>query len=327
MLNIAIVGATGMVGEKIREVLDERFDKIDHITFLASKRSAGKTINFKGKDYIIEELTETAFEGKDIQYALFSAGGSISEKYAPIAIANGIVVIDNSSHFRMDEGVPLIVPEVNSDALTKEAKLISNPNCSTIQSMLPLKVIHELFGLKRVVYTTYQAVSGAGVGGVSDLVNKEVKQFSRPIHGNVLPQIDVFDTDGYTKEELKMIDETRKILNLPDLKVTATAVRVPVENGHSIAMNVECVKPVDLDLLNKTLKETEGIVVVDLPDYPIADDANGTDDVYVGRIRKDNSVENGINLWCVADNIRKGAATNSIQILESMIKLEVKSES
>lgn len=321
MLNIAIIGATGMVGEKIREVLDERFDKIDHIYFLASARSAGNTINFKGKDYIIEELTPEVFEGKDIQYALFAAGGSISEKFIPIANKAGIIVIDNSSHFRMFEDVPLIVPEVNEQDIKEDAKLIANPNCSTIQSMLPLKVIHNLFGLKRVAYTTYQAVSGAGVGGVSDLVNKEVKQFSRPIYNNVLPQIDVFDEDGYTKEELKMIYETRKILNLPNLPVTATAVRVPVENSHSISMNIECERPIDLELLNKTLKASPGIKVIDLPDYPIAEDANGTDDVYVGRIRLDKSLENGLNLWCVADNIRKGAATNTVQILESMIKL------
>ncbi|NLW15802.1 MAG: aspartate-semialdehyde dehydrogenase [Erysipelothrix sp.] len=321
MLNIAIIGATGMVGEKIREVLDERFDKIDHIYFLASARSAGNTINFKGKDYIIEELTPEVFEGKDIQYALFAAGGSISEKFIPIANKAGITVIDNSSHFRMFEDVPLIVPEVNEQDIKEDAKLIANPNCSTIQSMLPLKVIHNLFGLKRVAYTTYQAVSGAGVGGVSDLVNKEVKQFSRPIYNNVLPQIDVFDEDGYTKEELKMIYETRKILNLPNLPVTATAVRVPVENSHSISMNIECERPIDLELLNKTLKASPGIKVIDLPDYPIAEDANGTDDVYVGRIRLDKSLENGLNLWCVADNIRKGAATNTVQILESMIKL------
>lgn len=323
MLHIAVVGATGMVGEKIREVLDERFDHIDALTFLASKRSAGKTLRFKDKDYIIEELTEDAFKNKGIQYALFAAGGSISEKYIPIAIEEGITVVDNSSFFRMHDDVPLIVPEVNDRDLDVNKKLIANPNCSTIQSMLPLEVVHELFGLKRVVYTTYQAVSGAGVGGVSDLKNKETKQFARPIHNNVLPQIDVFDEDGYTKEELKMIDETRKILNLPDLKVTATAVRVPVENGHSIAMNIECERPVDLDLLNKTLKASPGIVVVDLPDYPIAEDASGTDDVYVGRIRLDRSIENGLNLWCVADNIRKGAATNTVQILESMIKKRV----
>lgn len=322
MLNIAIIGATGMVGEKIREVLDERFDKIDHIYFLASARSAGNTVNFKGKDYIIEELTPEVFEGKDIQYALFAAGGSISEKFIPIANKAGITVIDNSSHFRMFEDVPLIVPEVNEQDIKEDAKLIANPNCSTIQSMLPLKVIHNLFGLKRVAYTTYQAVSGAGVGGVSDLVNKEVKQFSRPIYNNVLPQIDVFDEDGYTKEELKMIYETRKILNLPNLPVTATAVRVPVENSHSISMNIECERPIDLELLNKTLKASPGIKVIDLPDYPIAEDANGTDDVYVGRIRLDKSLENGLNLWCVADNIRKGAATNTVQILESMIKLK-----
>lgn len=322
MLNIAIIGATGMVGEKIREVLDERFDKIDHIYFLASARSAGNTINFKGKDYIIEELTPEVFEGKDIQYALFAAGGSISEKFIPIANKAGITVIDNSSHFRMFDDVPLIVPEVNEQDIKEDANLIANPNCSTIQSMLPLKVIHNLFGLKRVAYTTYQAVSGAGVGGVSDLVNKEVKQFSRPIYNNVLPQIDVFDEDGYTKEELKMIYETRKILNLPNLPVTATAVRVPVENSHSISMNIECERPIDLELLNKTLKASPGIKVIDLPDYPIAEDANGTDDVYVGRIRLDKSLENGLNLWCVADNIRKGAATNTVQILESMIKLK-----
>ena len=320
MVKIAVIGASGMVGNKIKEVLEERFENLENLTFLASKRSKGKEIKFKDKTYFIEELTETIFEEKKFDYALFAAGGSISEKFIPIALKAGVVVIDNSSFYRMDPNVPLIVPEVNEDDLDAHANLVANPNCSTIQSMLPLKVIHDLFGLKRVVYSTYQAVSGAGVGGVSDLENKETKQFSRPIYNNVLPQIDVFEESGYTKEELKMMDETRKILNLPDLKVTATAVRVPVVNSHSIAINVECERPIDLALLSEALKKADGIKLVSLPEFPIAQDASGTDDVYVGRLRLDESVENGLNLWCVADNIRKGAATNTVQILESLIK-------
>lgn len=319
MLRVAIIGASGMVGQTLRDVLEERFDTIDEIVFFASKRSAGKKILFKDKEFTIEELTEDVFSHDRFDYAFFAAGGSISETYIPIAINNSVQVIDNSSFFRMDMDVPLIVPEVNRNVLQKESLLISNPNCSTIQSVMPLKVIDDLFELKRVVFSTYQAVSGAGVGGVSDLENKEAKQFTRPIYNNVLPQIDVFDQDGYTKEELKMIDETRKILNKPDLQVTATAVRVPVLNGHSISINAECEKEIALDVLKEAFEKAEGIKFVDLPDYPIADDASGTDDVYVGRLRKDNSVENGINLWCVADNIRKGAATNSVQILESLL--------
>ena len=321
MINIAVVGASGMVGEKIREVLDERFDKIDNLYFFASKRSAGNVLKFKDKDYIIEELNETAFDNKEIDYCLFAAGGSISEKFIPIALEKGITVIDNSSHFRMHEDVALIVPEVNKDVLNKNTKLVSNPNCSTIQSVIPLKVIDDLFGIKRVVYSTYQAVSGAGVGGVKDLETKTSNQFARKIYNNVLPQIDVFEDNGYTKEELKMMDETRKILNKPDLRVTATTVRVPVINSHSVAMNVECEKEIDLNLLKEKFMQADGIKYVETPDYPIAEDADGTDEVYVGRLRLDTSVENGLNLWCVADNIRKGAATNTVQILESMIDL------
>lgn len=321
-LNVAVVGATGMVGEKIREILNERFDHIDQLYLFASKRSAGTAIDFKGKTIIVEELTETAFDGKKIDYMLFSAGGTISEKYAPIAISKGIVVIDNSSFWRMDSTVPLVVPEVNAEILSLETKLIANPNCSTIQAMLPLKCIDDMYGLKRIVYTTFQAVSGAGVAGVKDLEEGTCDNFSKPIARNVLPQIDVFTDNGYTKEELKMIDETKKILGKPDLAVTATAVRVPIKNTHAISINVECERTVDLLELETALMNYPGIKVIDAPDYPIAESVDGTDDVYVGRLRHDYSRDNTINLWVVADNIRKGAATNTVQIMESMIKLK-----
>ena len=323
-INVAVVGATGMVGEKMREVLAERIDYIDQLYLLASERSAGKIIKFQDREFVVEALTEDSFKNKRIDYALFSAGGSISEKFAQYANAEGITVIDNSSFWRMHDDVALVVPEVNSDDLKVDDLLIANPNCSTIQAMLPLKCIQDLYGLKRVVFTTFQAVSGAGVGGVRDLVNKETKQFTKAIHKNVLPQIDSFTDNGYTKEELKMIDETRKILSLPNLPVTATTVRVPIVNTHAISANVECVNPVDIDELKKALANFPGIVVIEDPDYPVAEEVDGKDEVYVGRIRRDFSVENGVNLWIVADNIRKGAALNTVQIMEAMVALRNK---
>ncbi len=320
-INIAIVGATGMVGEKIREVLAQRVHNIETLYLFASSRSAGKKISFQNREFVVEELTKDSFKNKKIDYALFSAGGSISDVYGKLAMDAGITVIDNSSFYRMDPEIALVVPEVNPHHLRKDDKIVANPNCSTIQAMLPLKVIDDLFGLKRVVYTTFQAVSGAGMGGVSDLVNKETKQFTKSIHNNILPQIDSFTESGYTKEELKMIHETRKILGHDALRVTATTVRVPIENTHAMSINVECERPIDLDLLNKSLEKSKGIVLVSMPDYPVAQEVDGSDDVFVGRVRLDSSVENGLNLWVVADNIRKGAATNTVQIMEALMAL------
>lgn len=321
VMNIGIVGATGMVGQKIREVLAERNIVIDNLYLFASPRSAGKKISFKNRVLVVEVLNDTAFDGKDLDVLFFAAGGSISEKYVPLAIEMGIKVIDNSSNFRLDDDVLLVVPEVNGDTIQKDTKLVSNPNCSTIQSVYPLKIIDDLFGIKRVVYTTFQAVSGAGHEGVKDLETGEVNTFSRNIQKNVIPQIDVFMEDGYTKEEYKMIKETQKILGKPDLPVTATAVRVPIVNTHAISINVSCENEVDMDQMVHAFKTTPGIRYVALPDFPTAQDADGSDDVFVGRLRKDYSIDHGINLWVVADNIRKGAATNTVQILESMIKV------
>ena len=330
-VNIALVGATGMVGRTFIKVLEERKLPIEKIYFFSSKKSAGSTITFAGKDYIVEELTETAFDGKDIQIALFSAGGATSEKFAPIAASKGIIVVDNSAQWRMDPDVPLIVPEVNPEAIKDIKKgIIANPNCSTIQAMVPLKPLHEKYGLKRVVYSTYQAVSGSGVRGVQDLedgINGKPNQFyPHQIAFNCLPHIDVFMDNGYTKEEMKMINETKKIFNDDSIKVTATTVRVPVRGAHSESINVEFNKEFDLDELVEAIKNTEGVVLVDNPandEYPLALDAEGHDEVFVGRIRRDFSVDNGINLWVVADNIRKGAATNAVQIAELLLKSDL----
>ncbi|WP_353892315.1 aspartate-semialdehyde dehydrogenase [Proteinivorax hydrogeniformans] len=323
--NLAIVGATGMVGQTIKRVLEERDFPVNNILFLASKRSAGKKVMFKGKEHVVLELTENSF--KDIDIALFSAGGEISKKFAPIAKESGAVVVDNSSAWRMDDDVPLVVPEVNPEDAFSHKGIISNPNCSTIQAVLPLKVLDDLCKIKRVVYSTYQAVSGSGVAGVDDLKSgvqgKEPKNYPHPIAFNCLPHIDVFMDDGYTKEERKMIDETKKILKNSKMGVTATTVRVPVENGHSLSVNVELEKPYNLQSVLQALNDKEGIVVLDDIKnnvYPMAINAHNTDDVYVGRLRRDFSLENGLNLWVVADNIRKGASTNTVQIAELLLK-------
>ncbi len=318
-MHIGIVGATGMVGLKILEVLEERDLAIDKISLFASARSEGKQIPYKDTVLVVEALNESIFEDKNLDVLFFAAGGSISEKYIPIALKHHIRVIDNSSFYRMDANTPLVVPEINGDLITDEVMLVANPNCSTTQSVLPLKVIDDLFGLKRVVYTTFQAVSGAGQGGVNDLLSGEPKQFKHNIQKNVLPEIDVFLENGYTKEEMKMIEETRKILGLENLPVTATAVRVPIINTHAISINVEVHKAVDLNALKDAFNNQPGIVYMNGSLYPLAEMVDGTDDVYVGRLRLDPSVEHGLNFWCVADNIRKGAATNTVQILEKMI--------
>lgn len=326
-IRIAIVGATGMVGRMFRTVLEERNVQATY-TLFASRRSAGTVVSFMGKDHTIEELTEDSFTDRGFDYALFSAGGSTSQKYAPIAAANGVIVIDNSSCWRMDHEVPLVVPEVNPEALDSIPKgIVANPNCSTIQAVLPLKALQDVFGLKRVIYSTYQAVSGAGQLGYSDLEDglngKPPKKFPHPIAGNCIPQIDVFLENGYTKEEQKMIEETQKILNAPSLKVTATCVRVPVYHGHSESINVELNAPFTMEQVHRVLSSFEGLVVLDQPSklsYPMPLIAAGTDPVYIGRIRRDVSAENGLTFWCVADNIRKGAATNAVQILQTLLK-------
>lgn len=318
-VNLAIAGATGLVGNKIMEVLKDRDFKYDNLYLFSSKKSAGEIINYNGKDYIVEELTEKSFDNKDIDIALFSAGGETSLKYAPIAAKNNIIVIDNSSAWRMNDEIPLIVPEVNPETAFKNKGIISNPNCSTIQSVVPLKPLYDNFGIKRIVYNTYQAVSGSGLAGIADLENNTCDNYPYPISKNCLPHIDDFLENRYTKEEIKMIEETQKILEDDTIKITATTVRVPIENSHAVSMNIEFEKPFELTDVFNILENADGIVVKDDIDnliYPLEEDTNGKDEVYVGRIRRDYSVENGINLWCVADNIRKGAATNTVQIAE-----------
>ena len=325
-VNLAVVGATGMVGRTFIKVLEERNLPIENIYFMASSRSAGSTLTYKGKDYIVEELTESSFD-KDIDIALFSAGADTSKKFSPIAASKGCVVIDNSSTWRMDPEVPLVVPEVNPQDIKWHKGIIANPNCSTIQAVVALKPLHDKYSIKRVVYSTYQAVSGAGMKGYTDLEEglkgQPPKKFPHPIAGNCLPHIDSFLPNGYTKEEMKMINETRKIMGLPNLRVTATTVRVPVFNGHSESINVEFEKQFDLDELKEILRNAPGVIVQDDPAnnvYPMPIYATGKDETFVGRIRRDESVESGVNLWVVADNIRKGAATNAVQIAQELIK-------
>jgi aspartate-semialdehyde dehydrogenase len=328
-VNIAVVGATGMVGRTFLKVLEERDFPYENIYCFASKRSAGEKVKCKGVDIVVEELTASSFD-RDIDIALFSAGGSTSEKFAPIAAEKGVIVIDNSSAFRMDPEVPLVVPEVNPEAIWQHKNIIANPNCSTIQAMVALKPLQEHFGLERVILSTYQAVSGSGVKGVQDLENglkgsTETVAYAHPIANNCLPHIDVFLENGYTKEEMKMILETKKILNDDTLKVTATAVRVPVFDSHSESVNVDLSKAFELEDIFKMYQADPHIVVQDDPAnnvYPLASTARGTDDVYIGRIRRDFSIDNGLNFWVVADNIRKGDATNAIQIAEVLINKE-----
>lgn len=326
MINVAIVGATGVVGEMFLKVLEEKKLKIDKYTLFASKRSKGKKVKFMGEEYEVQELTEDSFKKEKFNYALFSAGASTSEKYAKIAAQNGCIVIDNSSCFRMDKTVPLIVPQVNMEDAYEHFNIIANPNCSTIQAVLPLKVLDDKYKIKRVIYSTYQAVSGAGKKGIDDLVNNTTEKFPYPIVNNCLPQIDVFTENGYTKEEIKMIEETRKILKKPKLPVTATCVRVPVINSHAESINVELEYDFKIDDIKKDLNNSEGIIVMDDTErqiYPLNTFASGTDEVYIGRIRRDYTVENGINFWCVADNIRKGAASNAVEILEKLIEKDL----
>jgi len=323
---LALVGATGLVGVTARKVLEEKNLPISEYVFFSSSKSAGTKIIFLGKEYTVRELKEDSFD-EGFDFAIFSAGGETSKKYSPIAASKGCIVVDNSSAFRMDKNVPLVVPEVNPDDIKWNKGIIANPNCSTIQAVVALKPLDDKYKIKRIVYSTYQAVSGAGKSGVDDLENGlkgiSPKKFPHPIVNNCLPHIDVFEENGYTKEEIKMINETRKILGKPDLKITATTVRVPVINSHSESINVEFENDFDLEELKDLLKNSPGIVIQDDPKnniYPLALNASDSDEVYVGRIRRDESVDFGINMWVVSDNIRKGAASNAVQIVEKLIE-------
>jgi len=330
--NVAVVGATGAVGEQMRAVLEEREFPVGDLRLLASERSAGQFLPFQQKQIRVEVLTEDSF--KDIDIGLFSAGASVSAKYAPIAVQAGAVVIDNTSFFRMEPDVPLVVPEVNANEIGKYVTrgIIANPNCSTIQMVVALKPIHDAARIKRVVVSTYQSVSGAGRKAMEELSHQvaalfsgkeiEKEKFPHQIAFNCIPHIDAFVENGYTKEEMKMINETRKILGEPSLAVTATSVRVPVFCSHSESVNVETERKLTAQQAKALLREAPGIIVADEPQsdvYPMAIDAVGTDAILVGRIREDDSIANGLNLWVVADNLRKGAALNAVQIAEILI--------
>jgi len=329
-LKVAVVGATGAVGNLMVKILEERSFPVGELTLLASVRSLGKTLPFKGTELPVQELREDSFHG--IQVALFSAGGSVSKKFAPLAAAAGCVVIDNSSAFRMDPKVPLIVPEVNPDAVAPHPNIIANPNCSTIQMVVALKPIYDAAGIKRIVVTTFQAVSGTGKRAIEELRQQvaavvEGREVTREIYPyqiafNCFPHIGAFLENGYTEEEMKMVNETRKIFRDPEIAVCATTVRIPVLFGHSEAVNIETRTPIGVDEVRALLAKAPGVRVVDdvaRARYPIPLEAAGTDDTLVGRIRQDPSAANGLAMWVVADNIRKGAATNAVQIAELLV--------
>lgn len=330
MLKCAIVGATGLVGSTFLKVLEERGLNNISYTLFASKRSANKKIVFFGKEYEVHELTKHSFENEKFDFALFSAGSNVSQEYSKIASKQGTIVIDNSSAFRMNKDVPLVVPRVNKDKLKNNKNIIANPNCSTIQAVCALKPLYDKYGIKRIIYSTYQAVSGAGQKGIEDLYNTskgmDAKKFPYKIYNNCIPQIDVFLENGYTKEEMKMIEETKKILNDYELDITATCVRVPVINSHSESINIELKNDFKIEDIFELYKNTNGIKLIDDTKnnvYPINEIANDTDDVYIGRIRRDFSNKNSLNIWVVADNIRKGAASNAIDILETLLKEKI----
>ncbi len=321
---VAVVGATGLVGRTMLQVLEERAFPTGELRAIASARSAGQDVPFQGRLHRVREISADAFSGVDV--ALFSAGGGTAREWAPVAAAAGAVVIDNSSAFRMEADVPLIVPEVNAHALVDAApRIIANPNCSTIQMVVALQPLHARYGIRRIVVCTYQAVSGAGKKGVDQLhaeregKNAAVRAFPHPIAGNVLPHIAAFDDDGFTTEERKMIEETRKIFEDPRILVSPTCVRVPVDTSHSEAVHVELAAPYDLADVRSMLEDAPGVIVIDDPEstaYPLAMNAAGRDEVFVGRLRRDPSAENGLIMWVVSDNLRKGAATNAVQIAE-----------
>ncbi len=332
-LTVAVAGATGAVGNQMITCLEERNFPVKSLKLLASSRSVGKRLKYRGESVPVEELTAQSFKGIDI--ALFSAGGGTSEKFAPFAAKDGCVVIDNSSAWRMDPEVPLVVPEVNPHAVAQynHKGIIANPNCSTIQMVVPLNPLHKEYGIKRIVVSTYQAVSGTGKKAVAELDSQtrailnfkdcEKKVYPHTIAFNCLPHIDAFLDNGYTKEEMKMVYETKKILEDDTIGITATTVRVPVFYGHSESVNIETKTAISADAVRSLLEKTPGVKVVDDPEnniYPLAIDAAGQDLTLVGRIRDDESIPNGINMWIVADNIRKGAATNAVQIAEILAK-------
>lgn len=328
-MKVAVVGATGLVGQTMLQILAERNFPITELLPVASEKSKGKRIMFLGKEYPVVTLADAV--AAQPQLALFSAGGSVSLEWAEKFASKGCFVVDNSSAWRMDPGKKLVVPEVNGDCLTSEDKVIANPNCSTIQLVAVLKPLLDNYGLKRVIVSTYQSVTGSGKKGVSQLEEERngskkeagiANAYPHPIDMNVLPHIDVFQENGYTKEEMKMILETQKILEIPSLKVSATTVRVPVTGGHSESVNIEMEKPFELSELKAILENTQGITVQDNPAenlYPMPLTANGKDNIFVGRLRKDLFQEHTLNCWIVADNLRKGAATNAVQIAEYLL--------
>lgn len=325
-MKVAVVGATGLVGSKMLQVLQERNFPVTKLIPVASERSVGKSILFNGKRYKIVSMADAVAKKPDV--AIFSAGGSVSKEWAPKFAEQGTVVIDNSSAWRMEADRPLVVPEVNAHILTKKDKIIANPNCSTIQMVVALKPLHDAYTIKRVVVSTYQSVTGTGVKAVNQLMSERKgkpgdKAYPYPIDLNLLPHIDVFTDNGYTKEEMKMVNETQKIMGDDSIRVTSTTVRVPVIGGHSEAVNVEFERDFDLKEVRQILEKAPGIVVVDDPaqlKYPMPLDAHDRDEVFVGRIRRDESQPNTLNLWIVADNLRKGAATNAVQIAEYLLE-------
>ena len=323
-MKVAVVGATGLVGSKMLEVLQERNFPVTELLPVASSRSWGKTVLFRGKKWTVMSADEAIAQRPVL--AIFSAGGAASAELAPRFAETDCYVVDNSSYWRMDPSVPLVVPEINADVLKAGDHIIANPNCSTIQMVLPLAPLHRKYGIKRIVVSTYQSVTGAGQRGIEQLEAERAggsgTKFPHPIDKNVLPHIDSFLPDGYTKEEMKMVNETRKILRDPSIAVSATTVRVPVEGGHSESVNIEFHHPYDLAEVRQLMADMPGVVIQDDPAgnvYPMPLYAWGKDDVFVGRIRRDPSVENGLNLWCVSDNIRKGAATNAVQIAQVLL--------
>ena len=325
-MKIAVVGATGLVGSKMLQVLDEQKVHIDELIVAASERSVGKEIVFQGKTYKVVSVDAAIAARPDI--AIFSAGATASRQYAPRFAEQGTFVVDNSSAWRMEKGVPLVVPEINADTITPDTRIIANPNCSTIQMVMALAPIHKAYGIKRIVVSTYQSVSGSGQKGVNQLKAERAGAsgttcYPHPIDLNILPHIDTFLDNGYTKEEMKMVNETRKILRDQHIAVSSTTVRVPVWGGHSESVNVETEKPFEIDDIRRLMAAMPGVVVQDDPTnniYPMPLYAEGKDEVFVGRIRRDFSVENGLNFWCVADNLRKGAATNAVQIAQYLIR-------
>ena len=323
-MNLAIIGATGLVGEEMLKVLDQRKIQFTNLTLVSSKKSVGKSLNFQEKSYQLISI-EDAFE-KELDVAIFSAGKEVSLKWAPVFSKKGVTVIDNSSAWRMDTTKKLIVPEINGDELTHNDKIIANPNCSTIQMLVAIAPIHKKYGITRVIISTYQSITGTGRIALNQLNNEYNNidgemAYKYQIHQNAIPHCDDFEDNGYTKEEMKLINETHKILD-PNISVTATAVRVPVMGGHSESINLTLEKSFDLIEVKELLAQSKGIVLEDDPEnfkYPMPINARGKDEVFVGRIREDFSCENSLNLWVVSDNLRKGAATNAIQILETII--------